>query len=297
MTTETNTADDSDQDFSAAFAAASSSIQGIEQDALAPAPEVEAPAAPVEPAAPAADDPEPPAPMQEPHEGSRPPDTDMWASLTDPQKAELEKLRKSNAGLQDQLRRRLIENERLKSVAPPADARPAPHPVIERFKEDYPDVANPVQEMIAAAHAETAALRASVAELNQQAQTLAIVQQQDMLAAQHPDWLSIARSSDFQAWILEQPRGVQDIAIRNQSAILDAGDAAVLFTLYKKTVTPAANNSQNQPHQQQPATKRQHQLQSSVTAPHRGPAPAPDTADSFDATFKMRAAEYRKQQT
>lgn len=221
---------------------------------------------------------------------------DVWAGLSPSQRAAVERLSKSVEGLQDQNRRRITEIERLKSGATKADVRRAASVEIERFNADFPEVAAPVKEMIAAAQAETEYLRQSVEALNQNALERAIVQQQDILTSRHPDWHQIAGTDDFQGWLLEQPRGVQDIAVRNKDNIMDAKDAAVLFTLYKRDVEPAADPAATAPRPQL-TPKRQRQLESSVTAPNRGPAPAPTTADDFSAAFRSRAREYQRTQS
>ena len=200
---------------------------------------------------------------------------DIWDGATEAQRAAF-------AGVQEQLRRRLVENERLK--ARPEAKKADVSEKVQRYKADYPELADPTEEMVAPAIAAVEDVKARLEEIERRDFSNYIAAQEAALVSAHPDFPQIKESPAFTQWLLAQPDEVRQIAINNSPEIINAHSAGYLLSLYKRDNAPKPSLT----------PQRKKQLEASVTAPDRGPSATPASANDFSSAFKAKEREYAR---
>ena len=231
-------------------------------------------------------------------------DDDIWAGASPEQRAAFEAAQTGNTSLQHQLdsdigrtktfRRQLADvTGQLDRVAakPPTekdDGKPADS-VVEDAKPDnwdalsteYPEIAGPVGERLAAIEAEQNKQAKKDKDLQDDASadhTRTVETQTHLLEVQHSDWLDVANTHEFGVWIDDQPRATRDIATRNAKEIVDAKGAGDLIARYKASrseqgeIDPIVPDDKHQETVTSLAAKRKRQLESSAGARPRGPS-------------------------
>lgn len=225
---------------------------------------------------PSAPDPtdEPPAPAQQDDQGqaSRPPaepaaatpagdepQTDIWANAPpelkaarDAEIARLEQAARSQGGrAQAEAKRNAelaAELEALRKQQQPAPAEPqAPKLTDEarnQLREEYPDVAAPLLDVVGELEKEVKRLAAANASQEEQRQAASALELQRHYAAEeqrlteaHSDWATVAATDGFGSWIKTQPRMIQEALARNANQITDADEAAEIIGRYKSTLS------------------------------------------------------------
>ena len=170
------------------------------------------------------------------------------------------------------------------------NATPLSDESLNRLREDYPEVAGPLLDVIGDLKAQIGQLQAPVGVLQQQQQVAALTAQEQLLASQHPDWLQAASDDRFRGWLETQPTSIKEAFARNESAIVDGADAALVIGKFKSDLGFAA------PAQQQAPTnpvqdRRQRQIAAGRDAGRNGPPAATGIAqDDFDAAYDAFAA-------
>jgi len=159
----------------------------------------------------------------------------------------------------------------------------------ETFKEDFPDMARAFEARLSAdrqkqAHLEqeVAELRSSVQPIQQQAQEQHLKDQEDALAARHPDWREVVAAPEFAEWLNQQPDSLQALTSSD-----DAAEAAALLDMYR------AQHGSPEPAGSRTGTpdKRQQRLAAAQSVGRRGAPRQGAVDDDFDAAFDHYAAK------
>jgi hypothetical protein len=229
--------------------------------------------------------------------------SDPWANATEQQRAEYERIRQENAQLQHKfqshdgrvvsLRNKITELEQQlaqRATSPTSQESAAlSTPELEEFANEYPDIANAVDQLVNhRLREERAKIQNELTQLDtrfnqtiqpfREAEVQRTQQQQlQALGARHPDWREVAQSADFLEWLNVQPEPVR--TLYNSDS---ADDASWLLDTFKgvKPVQPV------QDEQPEPRTgSNQRKLQQAVTPRTRRAAPQTGVPDDFDAAF------------
>jgi len=245
---------------------------------------------PVTPAAPAAGQSAAPAPTPE----------DKAAA----EAAKLEHRIRSDQGRLEALQKRIAA-----ATAKPSREIPAAREAIAGIKEDYPELAAPLDKLAEAVDgtrddakkAADASLEADTAELN-----AIIAENTATLVEKHPDYVDVLKSAGqrFADWVNDQPLRIRKAAALNAQYIADPAAAIEVVEAFKKhlglTPAPAAPAAPVTP-APQPALddRRARQLEGSATPQRSGGRPVisgiPEEGDpkaiwdAFDAQERQRA--------
>lgn len=173
------------------------------------------------------------------------------------------------------------------------DATPLSDESLQRLREDYPEVAGPLLDVIGDLKAQIGQLQAPVGALQQQQQAAALTAQEQILASQHPDWTTVIASDRdrFFGWLQEQPTSIKEAFARNESAIVDGADAALVIGKFKSDLGFAAPAQQQQAPTNPVQDRRQRQIAAGRDAGRNGPPAATGIPDDFDAAFDAFAAK------
>lgn len=171
-------------------------------------------------------------------------------------------------------------------------ATPLSDDSLNRLREDYPEVAGPLLDVIGDLKAQISQLQAPVGALQQQQQVAALTAQEQLLASQHPDWLQAASDDRFRGWLEEQPTSIKEAFARNESAIVDGADAALVIGKFKSDLGFAAPAQQRQAPTNPVQDRRQRQIAAGRDAGRNGPPASTGIAqDDFDAAYDAFAAK------
>lgn len=207
---------------------------------------------------------------------------------------ELEHRYKSDIGRQNALQRKIAEqNEeilRLQTAAPSTnnpESSGMSDSEWDALKEDFPEVAAGIEARLQSVSGkyeqEISQLRSQMQPIQQNAEKQYRDSQVQLLEQAHPDWADIRQSSDFSAWLNQQPAIVQDLK-KSQSA----DDARWMLDQFK--LAQGFNTKQQQ--QDDLNAKRQRQLRSAQTVSRRGVIN--QDLDSDDSLFDHFAAKADK---
>lgn len=161
-----------------------------------------------------------------------------------------------------------------------APAKPAlTEEQIAQLRDDYPDVAGPILDMMESLRADVAGVRQQDEETREAAILAANVAD---LGEVMPDWQQWGSDQRFETWITTQPRHIQEAAGRNSQHIVDVGEAHDVLSRFKAAHSAAAPAPTPNP-------RRDRQLRAGGDATTRQPATVTDVPDDFDAAFKAHA--------
>lgn len=253
-----------------------------------------------------------------PASGEKPPDTDeaapkgaaetddIWADASPEQKAAFEAAQQENRSHRGRASALARQQTALKALPPAADeAADATRTAEdaenwEKFKDEYPEVAGPMEtrfeKRLATLEAENANLKSQVTGITDGQLQDAINDEEALLVQRHPDWEQLTASKDFAAWLPGQPRYVQEGFARNGSVIADGQEAASLIDLFKDDhpvpPQPGDKKPAKETTNQGKATRRARRLESAVSTEsgQAGPGAGPPEGD-FDAAFDHFAAQ------
>jgi len=248
--------------------------------------------------------------------------TDLWAEAPEPLKAEHEALKKryadidhryrSESGRMGTVQRNFShlqsENQALKRqlAAYQTDAAAtdekgnanqgaADDDKLASLREDYPEIAGPIEEILNASTQKTAALEQRLQAMDEEKFNNHILSEQDALSEKHDDWIDVAASDEFKNWIGTQPQLVQDALQRNSEAIVDHQEAAVVIELFKRSDAyrqEAAGEPEPDPEPKKPTSRRDLQRRSAAAPSSRNTGAGGDgPADDFEASFEYHAAK------
>lgn len=256
---------------------------------------------------------------------------DIWANATPEQRAEFERLQRENAtltrenqGRAEQLRRRIVENDRqreeLEALRAGGEQQPAQNTTSDdpasapaegaedkaerwqKFQQEYPEIAGPMADV----RAENESLRrqlgsvtATLKGLSENERTRLVGNQIEALSERHPDWQEVTDSDHFNSWLDMQPDLVRQLVAINGEAIVDADSGARALDLYKAdypdrfatsqepSPEPAPGADAGGPTQtQQPnlSTRRRTQLAAAASPRSSGPSAAVDNGPGEEAS-------------
>lgn len=169
----------------------------------------------------------------------------------------------------------------------PSEAQKALDAKVKQLREDYPEVAEPMLELLAAERDKLNAVTQKLETVEGDRQQAFIQQQEALLTEAHPDWRTTVATPDFAAWMEAQPLGIQKLA-----ESYDARETSTVISLFKTesgiaataTATPPATPAQNATE-----ARRREQLNGGVAIKTR---PAPVTSGPPD-DFEGAAAYYQ----
>jgi hypothetical protein len=157
------------------------------------------------------------------------------------------------------------------------------------FKEEYPEVAGPIEQMLAEQGRQINALSGQLSSMGQTAIQSVIRDNESRLDERFPGWAEIAGSQEFGKWASTQSRMVQDALRRNANAIVDYDDAADILQRFKDatgwgtTAHPNATPVPDPASTTNPSKRRDRQLTSTAgRAPKRGAAVATGIPEDGD---------------
>lgn len=199
---------------------------------------------------------------------------DRWAALPEDARSELARLTAENAALEQKNRSAVgragafqRRYEDLVKAAQPREVagdRPTPSAAIASIKEDYPEIAAPLEKAFGAiegsvaqlAEAEEGRRKAAETEL-----TAYLDEQEAALKVEHPDYAEVlgANGQKFAEWVNDQPLAIRQAAHRNANSITDAASAALVIGAFKAFIAPPAE-APAVPGKAQLSDKRQRQL-------------------------------------
>lgn len=174
----------------------------------------------------------------------------------------------------------------VKKDAEPSEAQKALDAKVKQLREDYPEVAEPVLELLAAQRDELKSVTSKLETVEGDRQQQFIQQQEALLTEAHPDWRQAVATTEFATWMEAQPAGIQKLA-----ESYDARETSTVLTLYKTEMGVAAKAAAPAPTPEQTATeaRRREQLNGGVAVKSR---PAPVTSGPPD-DFEGAAAYYQ----
>lgn len=239
---------------------------------------------------------------------------DIWAAALPEQKAawgalskkatDLEHADRSNRGRLSTLTRRLNDLEARERDAAPAAAAPdkkAPKddkPTDakktylasdgwKKFKDEYPEVAAPLEGMVSEMRADSERMSRELSTLSTDRRDRAAGEQEHVLDTRHADWRDVTGAKAFGEWLQGQPAYVQDATRKNGESIKDGEEAADIVGRFKASshFKPAATKAAGSDEPSNLAQRRERQLKSASSVPSRGPGPASGPPEDFDAAF------------
>ncbi len=160
----------------------------------------------------------------------------------------------------------------VKKEAEPSEAQKALDAKVKQLREDYPEVAEPMLELLAAERDKLATVTQKLETVEGDRQQAFIQQQEALLTEAHPDWRQTVATTEFQAWMEAQPVGIQKLA-----ESYDARETSTVISLFKTENGVAAKAEAPAPTPEQTATeaRRREQLSGGVAIKSR---PAPVTS-------------------
>ena len=254
----------------------------------------------------------------------------VFANATPEQKAAIERMRQTSQsanGRYAAVQRQLNEIRGKAATRPPMDKKAVDRVAkakegIAKLKDDYPEIAGPVSELVDAV-GEDLEQRGAAEERERQEATRAIAadttEQKKKLETMLPGWrkkvASPAEAARFAEWADDQPKAIRDAARRNAKTIVDAEEAAGVISKFFNHLeaqagpqpgakTPGEEKAAAAPatetKRQEPDDRRQRQLAASAS-PGRSmsitPTKAPSTSDPQAIWDFYEAEDQRKAAT
>lgn len=255
---------------------------------------------------------------------------DIWANATPEQKAAFEEIAKKAAAAEHEIsshkgralaaQRRLDEFRQQSSAKPAADADKGDKDDAagttdetdflaseqwKALKEDYPEIAGPLEGPLAALKTiqrENAALKAELGGISSERREANLGQQEGYVREQHADLDDLVAAPEWTDWLVKQPAYVQQAIARNADQIVDGQEAAHIIGQFKAMTgwTAKETDPGNQPDQSETRPlneKRKAQLESGAGVKTRGSArvhdgmPDPDDAEGAWDYWEKRDQE------
>lgn len=152
---------------------------------------------------------------------------------------------------------------------------------LKALREDYPEIAGPLLDVIEDLQGKVTSQGATVARV-QEADTEAFYAAQvGSLTELMPDWQTWGQDPRIDDWLATQPRHIREAAARNSEFIVDASEAHDVIARFKAAHPSAAAPT--------PDPKRQRQMDAGRDAATKQPAAATGVPDDFDAAFDAGA--------
>ncbi len=101
------------------------------------------------------------------------------------------------------------------------------------FADEFPEVSGPLASLFETQQKEIDAVKAEQGKQRETEVQDHLDEQVKLLGEEHPDWEDVADSDEFGPWLDDQPRHIQEAAIRNAEGIVDAREAADVIGRFK----------------------------------------------------------------
>jgi hypothetical protein len=136
---------------------------------------------------------------------------------------------------------------------------------LAKLREDYPEIAEPILEKMAALEARVSALTTSETARAESNVVEALSQEFDELQRRHPDLPELVKAPEYAAWLEGKPPSIKRIVQENAQAVVSVEDAAMVFDLFKAE-TGFGRAAEPDPRQLSAAERRRSQLDAGRTA-------------------------------
>lgn len=157
------------------------------------------------------------------------------------------------------------------------------HKLIGEFREDYAEIAKPIELMLKRAGIDLDKAQPKPAESSFSPDQIEAAQAEAaILETMHPDWNTLDMNA-YNDWIEAQPDHIKRMAANNSELIVDAQEIGDVISRFKASQTAQAHPSQ------QPNARRQAQLSGAKSVRTTQPAVAQGDPDDFDAIFANAA--------
>lgn len=171
-------------------------------------------------------------------------------------------------------------------------------PKFQQLREDFPDVAGPLLDVIADLASQLGGVRQTAGVFEQQQTNAFLAAQEQSLAQAHPDWQAAATDDRFAGWLQTQPTAIQEAFQRNHDAIVNGQDAALVIGMFKQQVGFSSQPQQQQTPAPAPSQdpRRQRQLASGRDAGRTSPPAASGIAENdFESHLDAAIAKLERQ--
>lgn len=181
-----------------------------------------------------------------------------------------------------------VQTDPVSAEKPQAESG-APKPDLSALAEEFPEFAPLVAEL-QDTRQKLAALEAPVNAMGQAKADMAQAEQLTVFTDAHPDWQSYVNDPRYAAWLVEQPRAVQDAAQRSIN-IEDGHEAAWLLGQFKASIGVTSSSAQPQADRLLADPKRARQLAAGRDGGGGSPAVQAGIPDDFDGAVDALLAQ------
>lgn len=296
--TATSGNEEFDQAFDEIATAESPSEEGADKDAV-PASDNGQQEDPSPPDGNVSDDPPPPADGQAPTDQQ--PSDDIWANappeLRAAYEASLNQAKELETKLTRQNGRVSALDRQLNQIRNQQNGQGQPKPdtdvsklletdKFKQFREEYPEIADPITEVLSVAAERLKDVSTVVDSQNQAHEENILNEQLGIFQSDHPDWTQYAEDPRWNDWVASQPRHIREAAARNREFIVDGSEASDVLSRFKQEhgigTTPPPPPPTSDP-------RRDRQLDGARRPGTSAPSVATGDPDNFDAAFDNAA--------
>lgn len=157
-------------------------------------------------------------------------------------------------------------------------------PEFAAFREEYPEVAKPIEKVIKTLQAKAERLEREFGVISGDRHQQQIAKQEELLTQLHPDWKTATASPQFVQWYQGAPPGLRADIERHGNQIGDAQEVAKILDVFKAATGFGANGASRSGVTNLSA-KRQRQLESAAAPAGRGVGPSSGAPDDFESAF------------
>jgi hypothetical protein len=246
---------------------------------------------------------------------------DPWATAPEPLKAawqaaqstigDLTHKFNSANGRISALTRKVNELTATQAVAPTGDAKKdakaageaadnaqsiLDDPEFKAFREEYPEVAKPLEKALTAITAKNDQLERELSTITTDRREQFFDRQESALATKHPDWREATASPQFAAWYTNAPPYMKAAVERHAEHIGDAEEVAHILNTFKletgfKGQTQSPGGAKPQGSEAELSAKRKKQLESSTGAAGKGAGAPSGAPNDFESAFAYFAGK------
>lgn len=157
-------------------------------------------------------------------------------------------------------------------------------PEFAAFREEYPEVAKPIEKVIKTLQAKAERLEREFGVISGDRHQQQIAKQEELLTQLHPDWKAATASPQFVQWYQSAPPGLRADIERHGDQIGDAQEVAKILDVFKAATGFGASGASRSGVTNLSA-KRQRQLESAAAPAGRGVGPSSGAPDDFESAF------------
>ena len=157
-------------------------------------------------------------------------------------------------------------------------------PEFKAFREEYPEVAKPIEKVMKSLQAKAERLEREFGTISGERRDQMVAKQEELLSQYHPDWKEATSSPQFVQWYHSATPGLRADIERHGSQIGDAQEVAKILDTFK-SATGYGRKQAAQPGVTNLSAKRARQLESATAPAGRGLGAASGAPDDFEAAF------------